>query len=314
MAEPPRIRRVEAEYDNPRPRDAALRRERDREPARKTNVTYRPINENNLTIDQQFTDTYAESGLQPSVGYRPPVRTVAVDYKNQPDDEVGGRETTFREGPSREKRSKDQPNARRGVIERGTNIVQKTSRSTFRPRGGTLKTVSNSLQGTRTATLYRRSFRVNLQIIIWGGQAWFWVQLPFALLSLIFIGIAIGIETAQQQIKQIPVIGSAAYAIFEFFSKSLNALLKTLTPFSLDGLDPMTFALLCHFLAFFVGVATLLTMAIIYQMTFLRGFMGNGSTVKISAFIIAMVFYTFPLLNIFPGALFWALAVMRYPK
>ncbi len=88
MAEPQRIRKVEAEYDNPRPRDAALRSARKEQTPRKSDITYRPANDNNLSIDQQFNDSYALKGLQPSIPTNPRSaaieRTERLQHANEP--------------------------------------------------------------------------------------------------------------------------------------------------------------------------------------------------------------------------------------
>jgi hypothetical protein len=64
----------------------------------------------------------------------------------------------------------------------------------------------------------------------------------------------------------------------------------------------------------FLGWGTLLAIGIIYTMTGQKAFSGEGAGGKNVMFILALLGYTIPILNILPLFFFWTLMVLKNPR
>ncbi|HEY0964403.1 MAG TPA: hypothetical protein VGE31_01265 [Candidatus Paceibacterota bacterium] len=306
MAVPKRIQRVETEYETSRPRDAAIRRARGKvRPPTRTRATYRG---QRATIDETFNDTYAQNGMQPSVGYRPAFRSVEVDY----DSEQQPSTQPIYNPPPRDERPQpvNTSSLNRGIIEKTQSV--RTELRTRRPLSKRLnvpKTLMLAKDARKTATVTSN----NLWIIGVGIQVWLFIQLPLALISLAFLGAAVVADSIRMQMAD-SLLGRMTLKVLDLSFDTVNAVSKTVFGFDFTILDPLNFALIAFMLVFLIGVAKLFVMTIIYQMTFVNAFFGKAAGLKHATFIIAFCGYTFPLLNIVPWFVFWSLVVWRYPK
>jgi hypothetical protein len=135
-----------------------------------------------------------------------------------------------------------------------------------------------------------------------GFWIWFFLQLPLAILSLLFFGLAY-------------LVHDFTPAIIKTAVEWIGNAFKTLTGFDLAALDPSAFFIMSHTLVFFVGLSTLIILSVMYQLSMTNCLFGKqGSGIKVGMFLLAICGYTFPFLNLFPWFIFWIIVVWRYPK
>jgi hypothetical protein len=152
--------------------------------------------------------------------------------------------------------------------------------------------------------------RVNVMIISAGSSAYVTIQLPAAVIALVFIGVAYMVGYFQSTIKG--VVGETIYAWGEYLLGGVVSAVGQALGFDLlSVIHPGTLA---HFVAVFVGLATLIGAAVVYQVSFINCLSGEAATKKIVAFVAALALYLLPLANLFPWALIWMYVVWKHPE
>ena len=313
---PPRMpaRKAEIEYDNPRPRDAALRRA--------ANDNYTAANDNKPqyrgeTIDSDFNESYAEQGLQPSVGVRNQPQGVSVGYKKNTSipSRVSNSDTktTYKGRTSTSARVKTSPEGLSSTSKFSRQTLSKTLEGKKRLPEVSAKGVKKFVRGSVAA--YR-----NLAVGLW---MWFFLQLPLALLSIVLFVIAdkmdnlgntIGSNIKNDILRGI-VTGVAKVGVY--IAGKVNEAIEGL--FGVDiakaGLDVIAggFAA-AHFVIYAIGLVTLMICAFSYLLSNIKCLSGERATSKMITFLVAFVGYGLPIFNIFPWFIFWVIAVWRYPK
>lgn len=153
-----------------------------------------------------------------------------------------------------------------------------------------------------------RASAVNLSVFAWATPLWAAVQLPAAILSIITFAIA---GTVNAFLSSSNVIVSAATWIAEkalagvgmLFGLDINLIKMA------DGLFLITYSFVLA-----LGFFTLMIIYLQYTMALLRPLSGEGSGLKMGMFLLAIVGYSLPLLNLFPWTLLWMAAVWKYPR
>lgn len=153
-----------------------------------------------------------------------------------------------------------------------------------------------------------RASATNISVFAWGVPLWIGVQLPAAIFSLITFAIA---GTINAFLSSSNIIVSAATWIAEkslagvglLFGFDINLIKMA------DGLFLITYALILA-----LGFFTLMIVYLQYTMAMLRPLSGEASGLKMGMFILAIVGYSIPLLNLFPWVLLWMGAVWKYPR
>jgi hypothetical protein len=164
---------------------------------------------------------------------------------------------------------------------------------------------------------------VNSGILSWSMMLWFFVQLPFAVFSVIMLGL-MGVmdqiaKTFAAENEVSGDIGSWLYykatEVAGWIAEKALAGIKFVTGIDLN-IASMADGLFLLFLtiAFTCGFVTLIIASLIYITTNHRPMSGEGSGLKIGLFILAIVGYMVPVLNLFPWHLPWLAAVWKYPK
>lgn len=148
---------------------------------------------------------------------------------------------------------------------------------------------------------------VNASIMAWGGGLWFMVQLPFALISLVMLGLA-GITVGATESSGI--LGWAAGAASKIVEGAAAIVGVDL---SLTGISTGFFTV-TYVLVLAVGLVTIFAAFFQYTLAFLKPLSGEMAGLKMGTFLIVLFGYSTPLLNLFPWIFLWMTVVWKYPK
>lgn len=204
------------------------------------------------------------------------------------------------------------PQAGRVEIQpRNTAIGVARSRANARDRATPLPNPKTALKVAKQG----KAWSTFMSIIAWGTPVYVF-QFICALLLLVALGIG-GIISEIFSFDQEGQGGLTSFlaGVGEFFGTTLlDLVVRGLSLLGIDLPDPQGFIGLFIFLPFMIGFGTLIGMSIQYVVTFHNPFGGQGASLKMTAFIIALIGYFLPILNLFPWALIWAFVVLRYPN
>ena len=273
------------------------------------------------TIDQEFEDSYAEKGLQPSVGFVTPIRNVKVDRKRSSielDRSNNNRRVTPNKNLNASKTANDnnfKAHQKNNSTQAGVKV---TSMKTHKPRftrqasgfarpQNTKGTVAQSLlSGADSLALKLKISAITQSIVAWGGVLWF-VQLFFALISLVMLGAVSAFEELTKE--------GTILALVAKFADGLLAGIEKVFGVNLNIMEMASdLYMVSSGVVFVIGLITLLGAFFQYIFSDIKPLSGQAAGLKIGLFILAMAGYLFPFLNLFPCALPWVLAVWKYPK
>ena len=182
----------------------------------------------------------------------------------------------------------------------------------------TKKFVSKRIGRLKAAT-------TNTAIMAWLVPSYFFVQLPFALLNLIFLGMSYVVLSLTEEDdmtidEETGVIGTITNFFWEgvkLAATAFNEAIEFLTGFDFLGFVgdiPQMGYMLTVSILFGYALFTLLTMGILYLFAGLKPLSGKGSTSKKLAVMMCLIGYFAPFFNLFPWAVFWAITVWKNPK
>lgn len=291
------IRNVESGDIEARPRDAALRKSANERAAAYIRQVETERSENQATayptVDQDFNQ-YAEGRtIQPTNDTNSATRTTSVQYRTGVSANKTRRVQTQTASPSgRRARPTGRPSLKRAL-----------------PNVPVLDV--NPVKLARATT-------VSMTNISWGIGLWAAIQLPLAVISLIFFGLTYMVHDALPSMVR-GVTGDLIYRglsyVFSSLLDGVSWLLEQILGFRLDELlNPENYFMLTHMLVFVIGFATLILMGIIYQISLINCVFGKHTGLKVGALIFASFAYMVPLLNLLPWFLIWVLVVWRYPE
>lgn len=164
--------------------------------------------------------------------------------------------------------------------------------------------IKNKLKITRTSVF----------ILSWATPLWFTFQLPLAIISLIFLGVAGSIPAASEFLKVVQIVMNQNAAVWLANKVLGSGVTGYVDPalISEQITNGMLWVLL--FATGFIGLGTLFAMSLMYTFSGAKCLFGEASHLKVSAFIFAVFGSLMPVFNLFPWFILWALAVWRYPK
>jgi hypothetical protein len=285
-------------------------------------------------IASQFNQQYDEAGLQPSVGSR---ASQAYDKVRQ-----FGVSSTRVTGVAMRRGGKNMSRSGTKLMRTGAALSRSGAGAVvgvpLMAAGAALggagaanqsagKRVTSSAQGTKkllrakgigdtktTIKKHVRATRVNFTVLSIAAPIWFTVQLPIALGAIFALGVAALGEEAAVAILNGPVT-SILYSGYDAITNGLESV--TGINFNLletwSSVGQVLFGALTM-LVFLIGAFTLFTMAVMYTFSGVNCFMGEHAAFKMVTFIIAMLGYLMPILNILPWFILWGIVVWRYPK
>lgn len=260
---------------------------------RTSNMPGTPRNQTNNTretTDQTFNKSYTEAGIQPQSlttdkkknSYEPVTqidRSARVQYSAQ---------------PTKAKELINNPLAK-NALSNVNKLKEKAARA--------------------------KASRLNMWIWSTGLASWAFFQLPFAFVSTIFFGLAIGLSGAIETLTTVKAddgwLASSAKTVAGWAVDLLStaaSLVKSVTGFDFNTVNPINFAVAINGLIFFYGLFVLLVIYFVYKMSFMNPLFGRGAGLKSGFFIMALVGYFLPLLNLFPWFFPWTIAVWFKPK
>ena len=292
--------------NNPRPRDTAIR-QRSRQAPR---VTYKnntlSQNPSYTSTDQQFNDSYARQGLQPSVGSVSQYRKVQTEQGDNTPNQMPPAQLQGTPVTGRPPRTKNSNPDRARSIERSLRKPK--------PAGGVLKKITNPKKAALSklpggaAEIANRVIATEVTVGIFSWSIWVWIalQLPLAIMALVFFGLAVGWESA---IKSLGFVGTA----LSYVAGLATSAIKTLSGLDLSQFNPQNFFMIANTATMFTGYCILLAIGLIYTIAGIPCLSGKGASFKQIALIVACFGYFIPLLNMLPWAFVWVLAVWIYP-
>lgn len=231
----------------------------------------------NASNDEIFNADYQKRGLQPTTAKNKQKRTPPANDDEYRDDE-GGDDYAEREH-------------------------QALGRATAERQRAKYKATAARKVFART-----RASTINMAAFVWAGPLWLTVQVPAAILSLIAFSIA-GTINAFLSSSNILVSASAWIAekslagVGMLFGLDINLIKMA------DGLFLITYTFVLA-----LGFLVLMSLHLHYTLSNLRPLSGEHGGLKMGMFMLAIIGYGLPLLNLFPWVLFWMAAVWKYPK
>jgi len=159
---------------------------------------------------------------------------------------------------------------------------------------------TKQLGAPRKALAYMRGLTTGLIALSWTGTIWLYIQLPFAILSIL----AMGIDTYLRSLWIYDFIDG----VWSVISRPLEYL------FGIPEIDFTTLFFIGYIIALVVGVTSLFGVAMQYKLSFLHPLGGRGGSAKHALFIASIVGYAIPGLNLFPWVMLYIVVLIIYPK
>jgi len=290
------------------------------------------------SIDKKFLDSYRTDPrtLQPSTG-GVQVRNVQTEEGYDPKKRRGGvsarAASTLGEGMqatgAKMQQSGTQKNQSQGIRSVATEQYQNAGKRIART-GKSLKLAGRRVRGRKKLSAAGVTHRwvgrgVTLGIWSWGFWTWMFFQLPFAILSILFMAMAEAIYQLSLEIT--PDAGGsfatsaiangvkeAAAILLTSVLAVVNAVMNLVLGFDTTDLNPANLFMLTYVLVIFFGWGTLLAIGIIYTSTGQKAFSGRGAGGKNAMFLLALFAYPVPILNLFPWFFLWTLMVLKNPR
>ena len=167
--------------------------------------------------------------------------------------------------------------------------------------------------------------RANLTIGSIGYSMWVGIQLPLASLSLGYLGVAFTIKTIQEKVNSVAeaLVGeTVTYVISTIYkytigagTKAFDYIFEQIFGFSLAAIgDPTNWFTATYYLVVLFGWATLLVAVTIYVFSMVNPFFGKGAAWKMGGFLVSVVGYLIPGLNILPWFAVYTAAVWTHPE
>ena len=245
-------------------------------------------------IDENFNETYANRGLQPTYQVIAEKRQIATDA-------MRGQSLIrdVRVGPQR------------APIERAFSAssprdVRITNRS------GPAKTRVAHKKLTRKAVVRQaKATSTCISILSWGMTIWT-LQLWLALGSIVAFGAAGALDSIMQTATGEFLVRGSTILFNGILEAASAALGFTVSADVLEAIPAL--AVLALLLTWLIGLITLMTMGVQCMLAGLRPLSGQGASIKHGVLILVLIGYFIPIANLVPWFVFWCLAIWRYPR
>jgi hypothetical protein len=302
------------ENDNPRPRDTAIREAK--KLTRPAPLKSEYINPSHPSTDQEFSQSYMQKGLQPSVGSVTPVRDVNVTYGKG--FSTSPRNTT----PVDQRRTdveKKLPTKYTGRQSSETSQTSSVSQSRQLSKQGVSSKLGKFGKAAKlvgpTAILRKVSRRISIFNVSWVAALWLKFQIPIATVAIVSFGFMFFIEYTKATVEErFGFFGSLIIYALEAGYDTLNKALEFAVGFNLTYFEPTSIFFIANSAVLFIGWGTMFALVLIYTLSGTHAFSGKAQTLKIITFILAFALYFPPVLNLVPWALFWVLVIYLYPE
>jgi hypothetical protein len=211
-------------------------------------------------------------------------------------------------------------NDRRNTVAQTVGSVTRTSPTTTKgsapinPKKALMKKLPGGFAEGELKSVADKAFATEAIIMVApaAGLAWITLQLPLAIVGLVFMGISAALDAAEEAINS-NVITGTLYKIGSAIVSTINEASKALFDFDFTSLKPSSLFMMVNGLVMLIGWFTILTIGFVFLIMGLSPVFGKGSVAKITALILSLVFYALPIFNLFPWFGLWVLAVWLYP-
>ena len=151
-----------------------------------------------------------------------------------------------------------------------------------------------------------------------GAWAMFWYltfQLPLAVISAAGLGMAFAVYSALDAFSE-TLIGKVVFYIFdgEFLASRGSQILTAAFKFFGIAFDPVLLFITPFALVFLLGLFQLILTWFMYSALRIKSLSGKAGGLKGLMFVLAVVGYAIPILNLFPLIFLWMIVVWIYPK
>jgi len=261
------------------------------------------------TTDEQFSDTYAEQGIQPT--YKS-TRPRAERAESSLDEAYPDSNQRFAPNPTqRVKQYRERRNDNEFLDQ--TNHGPITSSPQPPPERSLRERLIRQKKSTRLVdpgVLVARARVTGMNVWLMGWGLWLWgsVQVPFALISILMFGIAAMFYATESWLqstwagRQVTTIATGLMDALKVFGIDLSVF------------DPYGLAFVAGLAVLAIGLFTIMSAIFAYSLGFINCFGGRGSTAKTAALLLCFLGYGLPVVNLFPWFVLYLLAVSRYPK
>jgi hypothetical protein len=167
-----------------------------------------------------------------------------------------------------------------------------------------------SLRNTKKVLRSTKSTAVSSSIVAWGMSLWV-IQVIFALLGIIFLATVGGVDaiansdfvqTTLDRAANAPILGGVIQA-------------GRLIVSAVDSQSLATgFYLLLYMIVLAIGLFTLGAASFQYMVSLINPLSGDNGGAKMNTFLLAILGYATPFLNLFPWFLIYIAVVWKYPK
>lgn len=181
------------------------------------------------------------------------------------------------------------------ALEKTGKITSRAGRAIKRSSGSgiSIKTSESQSESITDAFKLKRVFKrfsfVDGFFVSWLGILWF-IQLMFGMISLGFLGMAVGIEFISG------LLGTFLNAILTMFASASGI--------SITGSFGSIFVGL-QFMIFAVGVISLILVGIKSVISLKSPLWGSAAGLKVAVFLTVLIFYAIPIANLVPWAIGW---------
>ena len=250
----------------------------------KARATYKTSNgpvRSAQSTDEIFADGYAQAGMQ------------AANLDRAPDQTSKAR-TIYAE-----------PSSAPSVPRTYTSRIPKIKR----------KKKSKALKVASYASRKARATVANVWITAWATWWYLGFQIPLAVIGNFALGVWFAAGFIATQFEKTTVGAAIFFVLGDLRSGSIaegveEYVLKT---FGID-FDPELLFIIPFALTFLLGLFQLICCWFTYAAMGLKPLSGNGGWLKFFTFILVMIGYGLPILNLFPLVYLWTIAVWAYPK
>jgi hypothetical protein len=263
------------------------------------------------TTDKQFRAEYAKKGLQPSS-----LRDKQTRQTYEPIEQIGSDVMT--------KEELEQEMAEQQAMEQGM-IDQSNESSTSVPPPSAAKSPDNEAAFKAKRKLSRLKAKgLNKAFLSTGLFVWLIFQVPIALLGTIVFLVAAAVGGILDEVSTVDpddsfftiagkTIAKATVTVVGGALGYANKLIDNVFGVDLSSVADAFFGAI-YIVLMGYAIILLFTIYLVYKMASLHPLSGEKAGLKIGVFILAIVGYSVPILNLFPWFLAWTSVVGRWPK
>lgn len=166
----------------------------------------------------------------------------------------------------------------------------------------------------RIASKVKRQVRATgscITMLSWGMGLWL-LQLWLAAMSIVALGAVGTFDAVSQTAAGKFALAGTSYLFAGILEAASFVLGFTVTADLFEAIPALL--VMSLLLTWLVGLVTMFGVAFQSLLVGLRPLSGSGTTLKVSAVLVALIGYFVPIANLFPWFVFWVIAIWRHPR